>query len=335
MVMAERPDKQRDALLVLGMHRSGTSAIALAFGQLGWQLGRDPLDNQPEINRDGFGENRAVVELNEAILSRFGRRWYQLSPLPPGWWKGPEAVDLLEQATEVLEQQYAGTDRLLLKDPRLCLTLPLWLQALERQAISPRVLIASRHPENVAQSLAQRDRLPLQIGYLLWLYHYLCAISYSRGVERRAIRYEDVLSVGADALTVFDDIEMPTDIDLGVDPTLCHHACQEYSEPGELSELCDRVLASLREEDPAGSGLPAADQLLGWLQDETLWTSLDGCLEAMVKYSGQAVEVGQLHSLALDTIRERDEQIEEKSAELEALRTQFLYRVLRKLRMLR
>lgn len=340
--MKDLPEQRRQALLVLGMHRSGTSAIALAFGQLGWELGRDPLDTRREVNRDGFGENRAVVDLNEAALSRFDRRWYHLSPLPAEWWKAPEAADLVQEAILVIEQQYAGSDRLLLKDPRLCLTLPLWLQALERLQVESRVLMAFRHPENVARSLARRDRIPVQLGYLLWLQYYHCAVRDSETVHRALVQYEDLLVNGSPALRVFDDIAIPDDFDCGIDPGLCHHASPGYSLPGEISELCDRMLSSLQASQPGSDGLPDVHELLATLSAETIGSLVDDCLEAMIGFSGMAVDVGEQHSLALATIRERDAQLGEKNAEIarlgcemESLRAQFAYRILRKLRLLR
>ena len=62
------------AIVVIGMHRSGTSAVARGLAALGVDLGDDFLDAQPE-NPTGYWEDRGIVELNERVLRRIGLKW--------------------------------------------------------------------------------------------------------------------------------------------------------------------------------------------------------------------------------------------------------------------
>ena len=350
--MTGQSDGGREALLLLGMHRSGTSALALAYQQLGWELGRDLLAAKPEINQYGFGENRQVVDFNDRLLVSYDRQWFQQRPLPTGWHEQTQAQALIDEAAAIIDDQYAGLQRFLIKDPRLCLTLPIWLQSLQDLNIRPRIILALRHPESVARSIEQRDRLPVQVGYLLWLQYYLHAARDSEQCERRVIRYEDLLHLGAPALRVFDDIEIPDDMDCGLDPALCHHAAAEYSQSGPIVDLCERTLAAFAVLANTGStpaNLPDPEGLLAGVGLATLAEVLDQVLAGLVSLSGETVDIGALHSHALQVIAEKDAQLADKNTEIAdsldrlagraqellELRSQFVYRVLRKLRLLR
>ncbi|MCB2121619.1 MAG: sulfotransferase family protein, partial [Rhodobacteraceae bacterium] len=63
----------KEALVVLGMHRSGTSFLVGALSALGHAL---PRDRQPggADNRHGHFEPGAVVALNDLILAAGGGR---------------------------------------------------------------------------------------------------------------------------------------------------------------------------------------------------------------------------------------------------------------------
>ena len=360
MGMQMHPEEgQRQALLVLGMHRSGTSALALALERLGWNPGQELLDSQAGINERGFGENRAVVELNEKLLSHFSRQWYQLSPLPTGWDEGDEALGWGEEAAAIIDRQFGGANRILLKDPRLCLTLPVWLRALESSGFQVRVVLQLRHPENVARSLQRRDRLPLQVGYLLWLDYYLQAERYSRNCERTVMRYEELLQSGAQALRLFPDMEVPGDLDTGLDPALCHHSSLEFTEPGAITRLCENTLEALQnlqQSDSPPLEISGIAEILAELGGDAVAELLDQVLGSMVEHSAEAVAVGSDHSYALSVIADKDREIQqvtdyarqceevvrskdaailERDIELQQIRSHPLYRLLRKLRLLR
>ena len=342
-------------MLVVGMHRSGTSAAALAFDRLGWSLGKDQLESQADINRDGFGENRAIVELNEQLLAELGNRWFQLFSLPPGWVDTEAGSTWVSRACEVIESQFPDEPRLLLKDPRLCHLLPIWLRALEQLGINSRVLLVLRKPMGVAASLLKRDSLPLRAGLLLWLQYTLAAEHHSRDQLRRFVSYESVLESGAQALAVFDDIDVPANTDCGIDPSLNHHRVEHGAVDGELQAICNRVMAALRDGNALEPGFETSSPFASLSGDEQQRT-LNDLLEATSAAAARAVEIGSLHSEALEVIADkdagieqvsryaaecesvvtqRDQEIAEKNAELEAIQSKLAYRVLRKLRLLR
>jgi hypothetical protein len=181
------------AILVLGMHRSGTSAVARMLNLCGAELGRDLLPPKQD-NERGFWENSALLALHERFLDEAGLHWYDLVSLPADWREGAAARNFVAALPEVLAQQFRDTPLFLAKDPRLSLLAPLWIEVLEGRAVRPVFVITVRHPDEVAASLAKRDGFSYARSHLLWLQHLLEAERATRGHRRVFVHYERVLA---------------------------------------------------------------------------------------------------------------------------------------------
>mgnify|MGYP001037718924 FL=1 len=72
------------ALLIFGMHRSGTSAAARVVNLLGAELGNDLVPPGPD-NPGGFWEHAEAVRINDDLLHGLGRTWYEMRGMPDGW----------------------------------------------------------------------------------------------------------------------------------------------------------------------------------------------------------------------------------------------------------
>ena len=75
-------------VFVMGMHRSGTSAIAGALHKLGYEFGKELVDPAPGINDLGFFEDKTVLALHEELLASWGRDWRYPGFPPPRWTRG-------------------------------------------------------------------------------------------------------------------------------------------------------------------------------------------------------------------------------------------------------
>ncbi|MFC0342333.1 glycosyltransferase [Paracoccus niistensis] len=168
------------------MHRSGTSFLGESCGALGFTLPRDaggPASDNPR----GHFEPRAVVALNDAILSERGAFWLRIGPLDLS---APDAA-LLARMDAAVADSFGDASRIMVKDPRLSLTLPLWRVWLEARGIEAAVLIALRDPREVAQSLARRNAFGADAAMLSWINHTLGAIEGSEGLPRQLVLFPD------------------------------------------------------------------------------------------------------------------------------------------------
>lgn len=151
------------SVVVLGMHRSGTSAAAGALRAAGLEVPDDSyLKPLARDELKGFFEPLELVELNEELLVRLGGDWS--APPADTEWTDPTISTLRARAADTF-QRVMPPERWLWKDPRTCLTLPFWLDALD---VRPHILFVYRDPREVARSLAQRARFSPFVGLALW-----------------------------------------------------------------------------------------------------------------------------------------------------------------------
>jgi hypothetical protein len=156
------------AVLVLGMHRSGTSAIARGLQMLGVHLGNNFLGAKPD-NPTGYWEDRNIYEINERLLAALGLKWESIELIDDARWNGPEVEALLAEAVEYLRSQFLSHPLWGFKDPRTIRLLPFWQSALRRLDVDESYLVVLRNPRSVASSLFQRQGMVPVTAHLLWL----------------------------------------------------------------------------------------------------------------------------------------------------------------------
>jgi len=182
-----------DCLIVVGMHRSGTSALAGAIHRLGAVVGSDVVEAQHD-NVRGYYEHRGILELHECLLAACGSAWDDISPR--AWQPDcaePAVKDFQRDLEALLGSEFADAPLWVVKDPRLCHLFPLWLPVLARLDVEPRVLFAHRPAAEVAASLARRNGFSPAKSNLLWADHVLAAERATRGSRRSVIDFDDLL----------------------------------------------------------------------------------------------------------------------------------------------
>jgi glycosyltransferase involved in cell wall biosynthesis len=189
------------ALVVLGMHRSGTSILARVLHELGANALRsllEPTDDNP----DGYMESVEVVSLDNRLLEAAGLRWFDQAPMPPGFFDRFAVRRLKRRALQILRDDLPSSDTFVLKDPRFCRLVPFWSAVLEAFGATPHWILVLRHPLEVVRSLAARDLRPEtrqaavvseSQACLLWLRYSLEAERQTRGAARTIVLFDDLL----------------------------------------------------------------------------------------------------------------------------------------------
>jgi len=180
-------------ILILGMHRSGTSALARVANLLGAALG-ERLMPAGKGNESGHWESLAVYEAHEQLLTALGRRWDDFREMPVDWIAHPQAQQCANSIRRFVADELAGEPLWAVKEPRLCRLLPLWPQALSGLPVRLTAVIMVRNPLEVAASLARRDGMAYGHAFLLWAQHLLEAERASRGMPRMIVQYDDLLA---------------------------------------------------------------------------------------------------------------------------------------------
>ncbi|MCH8474826.1 MAG: glycosyltransferase [Opitutales bacterium] len=161
----------RSLIFVLGMHRSGTSAVAGLFARAGVPWGK-PLLPPAQDNPKGFWEQTGVVGLNEQMLHALGLTWDTPQSLPKDWHKTLRNKGFVAKIQEVLTTLFPHYLPLAgIKDPRLSRLYPIWAEAARKEGWTPIPLPVLRHPEATAKSLQKRNALTLKTGLWLWYFY--------------------------------------------------------------------------------------------------------------------------------------------------------------------
>ena len=179
-------------LLVLGMHRSGTSAVARVINLLGADLGAPLLEAQAD-NSIGFWELAPIKEIHDRVLQSQGLAWDGLVPMSPQWFDSALAAEARQEIAAVLRNNFRASSLFLVKEPQLCLLLPLWKPVLAEFGAYPGVVLVVRDPGAVAGSLLTRNGMGRHRAMALWLRYMLEAELQSRGMPRYFLSYSKLV----------------------------------------------------------------------------------------------------------------------------------------------
>lgn len=191
---------KRKAIIVLGVHRSGTSALTGLFDLLGVTSAATPIPAHPQ-NPKGFFESRPIVRANEALLRQAGQLWHHPRMISKTWLEGPDPVAFVETGLDLMRQEFRDQQQIIIKDPRMMRLLPVWIPIVRQAGYDIRVVFTLRHPREVCFSLRNRNKFPPSHGFLLWASDILQAERASRGLRRSFCNYYQLLSTPVDLMT--------------------------------------------------------------------------------------------------------------------------------------
>lgn len=192
---------KKTVLVVLGMHRSGTSALTRGLQVLGVSLGENLMPAFEGNNSKGFWEDLEIVAINDAILAALGMDWHSLGSLHQVHdWSGLLDSELSRRAEDYLRDQTGRFPLFGIKDPRMARLLPFWRVIFHRCAVEPVFVISTRDPLSVADSLARRDGFLPGKSYFLWLEHMLSSVLETVGAKRCVVGFDYLLDHPAEEL---------------------------------------------------------------------------------------------------------------------------------------
>jgi hypothetical protein len=185
-------NEKKTAIVISGMHRGGTSSIASVVHMLGASLPAHLMKTMPD-NPRGFFESEKIMLFNDRILAESGATWDDWRSIDNDWEGNPRFPKFLEEATQLLSEEYGEHNFIVLKDPRFSKILPFWVHALKKSYFRVCHIIPIRHPAEVAASLFKRNAIPENIAKLAWTRHMLDAEAYSRGQSRVFILWDEFI----------------------------------------------------------------------------------------------------------------------------------------------
>ena len=236
-------------LIVLGMHRSGTSAISGFLNKLGIALG-SKLMKTNEYNVKGYFENSYIFNANDNILQTLGSAWDDLFLLEEEWWQHPHLIPHRDAVKKIINREFSENELFCIKDPRISILLPFWISILQELNIEIFFIIPLRHPIEVAESLKARDGFSIQKGFLLWMNNMLSIEYYSRPFKRSFFIFDDFLKSPGNTIhrilnkfnIIFPEAKLQGDTIAKklLDPKLKHHNIMALNFNSDMLSLIDR-----------------------------------------------------------------------------------------------
>ncbi|HEX3718534.1 MAG TPA: sulfotransferase [Verrucomicrobiae bacterium] len=249
-----RPELRPDPVFIIGMHRSGTSAVSGALEKLGLSVGKTVMPPHAE-NPKGYFENLALTLVHDHFLNDCKYAWLDARPVRAKYFRGRRARRYQKQLLETVIQEF-GSARPLVKDPRLCAILPLWRPLIKRHFPQASFVLPIRSPLEVASSLRQRDNMTLSHGLALWAVHVLEGERATRGLTRAFTTYEELLQTPYETMEkLARQLHLPTEniaaaLDQRIDPKLRHHAEIPWPETEPDREIITAVHQTLSTHGP-------------------------------------------------------------------------------------
>jgi len=234
-------------VLVVGAHRSGTSAVTGALAALGLQ-GVDDADRMEwEASNPEHWESLAAALYDDELLDGLGGSWD--APPPPGL--QPDPAIGADRAADILATAYPGDAPPVWKDPRVCLLLPWWRDVLPAPLTA---VFVWRDPRAVARSLEARDGMPYEYGLALWERYVRSAVAGLAGVDTYVVDYAALVDEPGAVLR-------PLATWLGSRPALA-----AWADAFDVAAAVDSVAADLRHQQADGAPLPEDTRVLAdWL----------------------------------------------------------------------
>lgn len=242
--------REKVLVVVLGPHRSGTSALTRALKVLGVELGGDLLPEASD-NPKGFFEDIDINDLNEEILRFLKLDWSSLRLISEADIARLREGGYFIRALELLRRKVGGNLVYGLKDPRICILLPLWKEVFAALGARIEYIISVRNPRSVASSLTKRNSINITKGYLLWMSHALGSLVGTIEENPLFVSYDQLVSepelvirrIAARLNLDVDSVELSIYLSDFISPGLCH----SFFKAGDLDldPNCPQLAAEL------------------------------------------------------------------------------------------
>jgi len=236
----------KKCIVVLGMHRSGTSLMTGLLQVFGVYVGGNLLE-PVSYNEKGFFEHRELYRIDDKVLKELGSSWKDYKEFSKNWYKTKKISKYKEEIKKVLKKDFGKLDLFAIKDPRICvlLPLPLYLEVFKELKIKPLFVIMKRKEIEVAKSLKKIYKLPVAHSLKLYEKYAKSIEEYTKEKKKAYIEFDELIN---DTKEVMDKIsktlnvpfrdyrDVKKEVSNFVEPKLKHYTLDYMGFIEELAE---------------------------------------------------------------------------------------------------
>ncbi|HQQ63761.1 MAG TPA: hypothetical protein PLF22_09335, partial [Pseudomonadales bacterium] len=279
------------------------------------------LETEEAINARGFWESQDVVDFNERFLSESGSAWFDLDiELGEKWYNDSSHTETIGFVSGFLKKSLQEEVQLVIKDPRLCYLLPAWLKTINKKTVDIRFIWVNRNAAAVSGSLNRRDGFSSLTGGLIWLRHFFCGLQSIKKFPCLLLDYDSLLEEKSTRKVIADFLQCdpltPKKWSSIVNPGLKRNASSDMSGSSvfDLAVACSALIKHGKFVDEKfWDGFQSLSMQYDDLcsQSSEWIAALSHANRELVAARRQAMDVGRMHSQALGTIADKEEQIDE------------------------
>ena len=326
---AERPPAaRRTCIMVLGMHRSGTSALTYAISLLGAGLPKHLLAANAG-NVTGYWEPERLVDLHDRMLAEAHSRWDDWRPLDLNNLTRKRRQFYRAEIARIVIEEFGQAPLFVLKEPRISRFVPLYVDILSSMGIDLRFVHTNRNPLAVADSLSARERSTTGFNALLWLRHELDAEEATRGRPRIFLSYEALLERPKPELAKIGDMlgiawprpvdDASADLELHLSPGHRHHraSAELLAADQRVPEWAKQTFTALEalQADPADPQALATLDAVRAALDASHSITEDFLFEELDTRTSILAETREAAATQLDELQRRVEGEEQRAAQ--------------------
>lgn len=245
--LQKREKDMKRLVIILGMHRSGTSVVTQICQYMGAYLGKENELIIPDGNNpDGYFENIEITSIDDKVLHICGREWYSL-----------EGVEIDSNSSEIkaaknelkhtIKELFEKSDIVAVKDPRIAILLPLWEEILEEIGIDAEYIWVFRNPLEVSESLRKRNGFCRSHSLLLWINYNLNIIQFLADKDYLMINYNNLLKdlKAVESLSEFFCVRYDSIVDSEVKNIIKQRYVHSIYSPNAVGDLGYGLLSEL------------------------------------------------------------------------------------------
>ena len=185
--------QSKQIIVVLGMHRSGTSALTRGLKIIGADLGDRLMSPVEGDNPTGFWEDLDFYEMDVELMNALVGEWDSLAQIDQDALRAALGGDQFSQAVALVNRKLANVGLFGLKDPRLARLMSFWKEVFSHCNVDVEVVLALRNPRSVADSLFKRNGIDRGKSYCLWICHVLEILRNCAGLKYVVVDYDNLV----------------------------------------------------------------------------------------------------------------------------------------------
>lgn len=249
-------------LIIAGMHRSGTSALARALSLCGGALPRTLFEAVEGDNDLGYWESAPLIAHHEHLLRQLGTDMLDPDPIDSRWFDSGQAHEARHHLMEIVRREWPANGLWIVKEPRICRFMPLWRDVVAELDADAAWVLPVREPSQVVASLVRRGGIDEARAERAWLSHVVAAERCTRGLRRAVVSYDALLenwrAVVARIATVaphgLEATRAEADVDAFLQAGLRRQRDARLPEDPMVRAVRDTMLDAARTGDPPASG---------------------------------------------------------------------------------